>query len=235
MLIKKIVSVFFVLFLSVFSFAEAQEVSQKKPIVICYDAEGKLASFEKLNADLATFVETHILSVTSYGKDTTVCKVVKKPREMFVQDSLAKAKRIEVLNAMIGKPAKDFTLVDLNNKKIELSKLKGKVVVVNFWFTGCPPCIEEIPELNKLATSYNKSKVKFLAITFDKADAVRNFQKVHDFKFQILADAKKVTEDYNIMLYPTTFVIDKSGIIRLAINSDKNIEANLKGAISTYL
>ncbi|WP_214226134.1 TlpA disulfide reductase family protein [Pedobacter sp. B4-66] len=235
MIIKTIASVLFVLFLCMFSLAEAQEVSQKKPIVICYDAEGKLASLEKLNADLATFVETHILSVTNYGKDTTVLKVVKKSREMFVQDSLAKAKRIEVMNAMIGKPAKDFTLVDLNNKKIALSNLKGKVVVVNFWFTGCPPCIEEIPELNKLATSYNKSKVKFLAITFDKEDTVRNFQKDHEFKFQILTDAKKITEDYNIMLYPTTFVIDKTGVIRSAINSDKNIGTTLKRAINTYL
>lgn len=221
----------FLLFLLTASFVEAQEISQKKPKTIFYDVEGKPASLDKINADLTTYIRTHILNETKYGSDSTVYRIIKKPRRMFVEDSLANAKRIDALNAMVGKPAKNFTLIDLNNKKIELSQLKGKVVVINFWFSQCSPCIEEIPELNILTSMYNKSKVSFLAITYDNADTVRSFQKNHGFKFQILTDAKKVTEDYRIIEYPTTLVIDKYGIIRLAINNDKNVRSIIKGAI----
>lgn len=174
-----------------------------------------------------------------YGGDSTVYRVVRKPRKVFVEDSLATVKanikRIDALNAMIGKPARNFTLTDLNNKKVELMDFKGKIVVINFWSRRCLPCIEEIPELNKLTSMYDKSKVSFLAITYDDAITGRTFQKKHDFKFRILADAKKVTEDYGILMYPTTLVIDRSGIIKFAINNDKNIGSIIKGTLNDLL
>ena len=60
------------------------------------------------------------------------------------------AENKENLDALLNKPAPDFTLKDLTGKKWRLSQLKGKTVVLNFWFTTCPPCIQEIPDLNEL-------------------------------------------------------------------------------------
>jgi peroxiredoxin len=109
--------------------------------------------------------------------------------------------------------------------------LQLEIVVLNFWFTKCTPCIDEIAELNKLTSMYKNSKVRFLAITFDKAQAVQNFQKEHGFKFELLPDAKMVTDDYGIKRFPQTMVIDKAGIIRLAINNDEHIFSKVKDTI----
>lgn len=178
---------------------QAQETTQKKAKIIFYDAENKPASLDKVNADLEKYVLTHLLAEMRYSDDSIVYRVEKKPREMMIADSIARASRLARFKALIGTMAKDFTLTDLNGKQVKLSSLKSNVVVINFWFTGCPPCVEEIPQLNKLTSMYNKSGVKFLAITFDKPEIVRNFQKDHDFKFQLLADAKNVVDDYSII------------------------------------
>lgn len=152
---------------------------------------------------------------------------------MLLQDSIRNDNRLAELKALEGTLAKDFTLNSLNGKKFKLSKLKGKIVVLNFWFTRCFPCIDEIADLNKLAAMYNNSEVIFLAITFDKAQDVRVFQKEHKFKFHLLPDAKIVTDDYGIKLYPRTMVIDKTGTIKLAINTDENILKKVKKAIDS--
>lgn len=224
------------LFLSLFSMVlsvKAQQTTQKKAKIIFYDAENKSATMDKFNADLKKYVLTHLLSRRQYGEDSTVYIVKKKPREMIIADSIAEASRLAKFKALIGTMAKDFNLTDLNGKQVKLSGLKGKVVVLNFWFTGCPPCVEEIPQLNKLTSIYNKSRVKFLAITFDKSEVVRNFQKDHDFKFQLLTDAKDVIDDYGINLFPGTIIVDKSGIIRLAINSDVDLVNKIKHKIDS--
>lgn len=212
---------------------QAQESAQKKPKIIFYDADNKLATIDKFNADLKKYFATHLSSERRFNNDSVVYKVEKMPREMHVKDSLANIDRLAGLKALQGTPAKDFTLTDLAGKTIKLSRLKGKIVVLNFWFTGCTPCIDEIAELNKLTSMYKNSKVRFLAITFDNAQAVRTFQKEHVFKSEILPDAKIVTDDYGIKRFPQTMVIDKAGIIRLAINNDKDILDNVKNTIDS--
>ena len=212
---------------------QAQETAQKKPKIIFYDVDNKPASLDKLNADLKKYVATHLLSERKYGNDSTVYRVKKMPKEMLLKDSIDNVNRLNKLKALEGTAAEDFTLTDLNGKELKLSKLKGKIVVLNFWFTGCTPCIDEIIELNKLTSMYKNSKVRFLAITFDKAQAVRTFQEEHDFKFDLLPDAKIVTDAYGIKLFPQTMVVDKAGIIRLAINNDKDILDKLKHTIDS--
>ena len=210
---------------------QAQESAQKKPKIIFYNADKKLATIDKFNADLKKYFATHLSSERRFNNDSVVYKVEKMPKEMLLKDSMANVDRLAALKALEGTAAKDFTLNDLAGKSINLSKLKGKIVVLNFWFTGCTPCIDEIAELNKLTSMYKNSKVRFLAITFDKAQAVRAFQKEHNFKFELLPDAKMVTDDYDIKRFPQTMVIDKAGIIRLAINNDEHILSRVKEAI----
>ena len=111
-----------------------------------------------------------------------------------------------------GIPAPDFETKDINGNTIKLSDLKGKIVVLNFWFTTCPPCIMEIPELNKIASKYKKSGVEFLAITFDDKNKVTNFLKEHPFYYTPISDSKLVRK-YGISGFPTSILIDKEGKI----------------------
>ena len=102
----------------------------------------------------------------------------------------------------------------LDNKTIELSKLKGHVVVLNFWFTRCGPCIEEIPGFNKLVEFYNNNKnVTFISLTYDSSEMVREFLKQHPFKFNNVADNDEVRRN-NFKLFgvwPYTIIISQEG------------------------
>ncbi|HFS66891.1 MAG TPA: TlpA family protein disulfide reductase [Flavobacteriia bacterium] len=109
-----------------------------------------------------------------------------------------------------GEAAPDFEATDIEGNTYKLADLKGKIVVLNFWFTTCPPCIMEIPELNKIASKYKKNGVLFLAVTFDNKEKVTNFLKEHPFYFKIITDAKLVKK-YGIIGFPTSILIDKEG------------------------
>ena len=107
--------------------------------------------------------------------------------------------------------------------------LKGKPVVINFWFTSCAPCISEMRALNVLREKYKNSDVVFLAITFDKKTAVLNFLKKHFFNFTIVPDA--MTYCYKMTsIYPITLFVDRDGMIRYAehlIPSSRDPETSL--------
>lgn len=106
-------------------------------------------------------------------------------------------------------PAKPFTLVDLNNNTYDLQKLKGKIVVINFWFTKCKPCVAEIPELNNLVDKYSGKDVVFLGITFDNKKTLEKFLAKKEFKYNIIPDAMKIINENEIKSFPANIIIDK--------------------------
>jgi len=91
-------------------------------------------------------------------------------------DSLESEKR-EPLNSLLNKPAPAFNLRDLDGKDWTLNSLRGKIVVLNFWFTTCLPCIKEMPELNALVAAYSDMPVIFLALTFNNREQVKAFHE----------------------------------------------------------
>lgn len=108
-----------------------------------------------------------------------------------------------------------FKINNMQGEEVELESLKGKVVVMNFWFINCRPCVEEMPELNSLVKQYKNNKdVVFLAITHDKKANVETFLKKKAFNYQILPDAQKIMDDYIVMGFPTNIVLDKKGDIQ---------------------
>jgi len=98
---------------------------------------------------------------------------------------------------------------------IELSKLKGRVVVLNFWAIGCNPCVREIPELNKLVELYSGKKITFISLADDKSLSLKKFFKKHSFKYLTIADSERImNETFKLMsIYPYTIIIDKEGKI----------------------
>ena len=118
--------------------------------------------------------------------------------------------------ATVGKPAPDFTLVDLQGKTWTLSELKGQVVFVNFWATWCPPCRAEMPSMQRLYTMLPKDNFKMLAIlSQDDPALARNFAAKLGISMPILDDqANNIGPKYGLTGVPETFIVDKNGVLR---------------------
>jgi len=129
-----------------------------------------------------------------------------------------------------GKPAPDFTLKTLDGKKISLSDLKGKVVLVNFWATWCPPCREEMPLFERVYRKYKDKGFEILAISTDSSvDPIKKFVKEFKVSFPVLLDDGKVSNLYSIQGLPTSFLIDREGkVVKVRLGKYKEIERDLK-------
>ena len=106
----------------------------------------------------------------------------------------------------------DFTLADLQSKAWHLSDLKGKVVLLNFWATWCPPCRKEMPDLQALYDKYKDQGLVVLAIDDEEAAKVTPFLAERKISYPVLLDpGRKVNELYRIEGIPKTFVYDRNG------------------------
>lgn len=116
----------------------------------------------------------------------------------------------------VGDTAFDFALEDLSGRTVRLSDFRGKVVLVDFWATWCPPCREEIPGFVDLHAKYRARGVEFVGISFDQsADPVRRFVRSFGIEYPIVFGTPDVAMAYGgVDAIPTTFVIDREGRIR---------------------
>ena len=110
-------------------------------------------------------------------------------------------------------PAPTFTLTDINGQSYDLATLRGKVVVVNFWFIKCAPCQQEMPALKQLTVEYRANPdVVFISLAREDADRLRRYvANKGDFGFAVLPLPQPLAKEFGITGYPTTAVIDKSG------------------------
>lgn len=112
-----------------------------------------------------------------------------------------------------GTAFRKFKLKDMEGRKYNLHDLKGKVVVINFWFINCPPCKMEIPHLNKLVKEFSPGEVVFLAVALDNYEELRSFLKTTPFEYNIIDGGRFFAEDNGVTSYPTHVVLDKEGKI----------------------
>ena len=111
--------------------------------------------------------------------------------------------------------AANFTLTDLNEKVHKLSDYRGKVVILNFWATWCPPCRFELPLMEKAYHILKKQDVIMLAINVgENADTIFDFTADYPVTFPLLLDQdSSVTKKYPVVGLPTSFIIDPAGRI----------------------
>ncbi|MCH5715653.1 TlpA family protein disulfide reductase [Niabella hibiscisoli] len=103
-------------------------------------------------------------------------------------------------------------MVDINGNKLKSKDLKGKVLVINYWFINCKPCRMEMPELNELVKEYKDSaNVKFIGISLDDRASIKDFVKLSPFNYQLVADGQTAAHQYGITSYPTHAIIDGDG------------------------
>lgn len=116
-----------------------------------------------------------------------------------------------------GEPeAPDFTLSGPDGKPVTLSSLRGKVVLLNFWATWCPPCREEMPSMETLYQAFKgRSDFVMLAVSSQETKAtVDQFLKKTPYNFPILLDTRgEVSSMYSVSAIPTTYLIDARGIV----------------------
>ena len=115
-----------------------------------------------------------------------------------------------------GSYAPDFQLKDLNGNKVLLKDFRGKVVLLNFWASWCPACREEMPSLEVIYKDYKDKGFEILAIDImEDRKMVETFMEKMGLSFAALLDSDgKVSNDYRVVAIPTTFVIDRRGIIQ---------------------
>ncbi len=132
------------------------------------------------------------------------------------------ASEIPAETAGVGTPtdksiAPDFTLTSTDGKAIRLSDYRGKVVVLDFWATWCPPCKAEIPDFIKLYSQYKSNGLQMLGVSLDEGGLkdVVPFMKDHGMNYPVVLGTEEVVSAYGgIRGIPTTFVIDKKGYVR---------------------
>jgi peroxiredoxin len=117
-----------------------------------------------------------------------------------------------------GQPAPDMTLRDLQGKKIQLSKLKGKDVLVVFWATWCGPCNREVPHLIELRKKYAHKKLEIIAISNESAAHLKRFAQKKKINYSVVSPGKVAMPApfSKVRSIPTMFFIDKKGTVKLA-------------------
>ncbi len=116
----------------------------------------------------------------------------------------------------VGEIAPDFTLKDLDGNLVRLSDLRGNVVFINFWATWCPPCRAEMPEIEAVHQEYKDKGVVVLGVDISEPEStVRQYIQQGGFSWAIVLDGTgEVARDYQIAAIPTSFFLDREGIIR---------------------
>ena len=143
---------------------------------------------------------------------------------VYQQDKAVKYKA--VMNSKIkvfygNKIPSPITLLDSEGKSVVLDNFTGKVTVVNFWATWCPPCVEEIPSLNRLREKMKDKKFELISINYaESSQTIEQFLKRINVEFPVLLDKDGlVSTKWNVIAFPSTFIIGPDGKIQYGINA----------------
>ena len=131
----------------------------------------------------------------------------------------------------------DFTLLDLDNNEISLSDFKGKIVVINFWGTWCPPCRAEIPDFVEAYNEYKDRGVQFLGIGLDEAENLKAFAEEYNISYPILIDGSidTISSKWRINFIPTTYIVNENGKVVVPPNVGMMTKKQLIDAVEEWL
>jgi cytochrome c biogenesis protein CcmG, thiol:disulfide interchange protein DsbE len=123
----------------------------------------------------------------------------------------------------VGDKAPDFSIRTETGKTITAADFGGKVLVLNFWATWCPPCVEEMPSLNRFAATMKDSGVVVLAVSIDKNEkAYKQFVQRIRPAFETAYDPDaNISSGYGTFKWPETYVIDRNGKVRQKLISNQ--------------
>lgn len=119
------------------------------------------------------------------------------------------------------RPAPDYALVDARGSDHELAESLGRVTLVNFWATWCPPCVHEIPSMNRLAAAYDEREFAIVSINFrEEPEHILQFMREVAVDFPVLMDEDgQVSREWGVFAFPSSFILDRQGRIRYTVNT----------------
>ena len=137
---------------------------------------------------------------------------------------------------LVGSPAPEIVLKDLQGRDVKLSDLRGKVVLVNFWATWCKPCKEEMPAMQ---ASYDKLRDKgFVVLAVNELEdtaRVAEHIRTHGHTFEVVMDHNnQVANKYGVVGLPASFLIDPQGIVRERISGSLLTESRIEEMVQRY-
>ncbi|MFN0085551.1 MAG: redoxin domain-containing protein [Blastocatellia bacterium] len=156
-------------------------------------------------------------------------------REIYLQEKGAPDEFAAWLERKSGRPGSkaeskkgfpEFQAVSLKGVSYDLASLRGKVVVLNFWYIGCGPCKAEMPDLNRLVKENAGREIVFLAPALDDAESLRAFLKEAAFDYEIIPDSQSLTNRLEIKAFPVHCVLNQDGEVELMLRGggEKNVE-----------
>jgi peroxiredoxin len=190
----------------------AQEATSPKTSVLdakqidVRDSSGKQMKFEEWSRLVVS--GKYELKVNQAGNGGTLQKV---PDSLYKKKMMSMPYPGESSSFVTGTVPESFSTRTIAGKKVDLGRLKGKVVVLNFWFVNCPPCRQEIPELNQLTREFANKEVVFLGIALDDQAQLEEFIKGIPFDYQLIASGSSIASQYGVRAYPTHAVLGKDG------------------------
>jgi peroxiredoxin len=211
---------FAVLTLSAANATNAQAVaSTPKPAVpstIFRDSDGNLISNNE-------FVDIRMANF--HYKDATVTKILDDGTVEFRLQKIPQE----------GMNAPDFSVKDIHGDEVNSADLKGKVVVLNFWFIGCPACIAETPKLNELKAKFaDEPDAVFLALTYEPSGKVKHYLSRERFDYRVAGDADEAMKKFVFSGYPKNIVIGRDGKIvywRSPVHAWEKFESVIRGEL----
>ena len=169
---------------------------------------GKSAFFKKISTG------DYLPLLLNSKKKTYKLFKINTPVDIYISSVLSNIGNEEYNNFQWeGKPMPFFHLKDLQGNEFDRILIKGKILVLNFWFIHCISCVQEMPELNKLVAQYKDRKdIHFLGIALDKEDSLKKFIKKNKFDYQIIADTTlRLYKTLGIYGFPAQVLVDKKG------------------------
>jgi thiol-disulfide isomerase/thioredoxin len=181
----------------------------------CY-SQNKNITFLNNKGDTTTFELHHAFQVSGkyksvYDRKTNTRSLIPYPAGEFEKE-LAKTERKTVLKDKLGDDFPEFEVIDINGVKYSMPELKGKVIVVNFWFIGCAPCEMERPELNDIYTSFKDNPdVVFLSFARNNKEQLNKFLAKRPFLYPVVPLDEELTVKFDIKGYPQNQIIGRDG------------------------
>ncbi|RZK41160.1 MAG: TlpA family protein disulfide reductase [Pedobacter sp.] len=201
---KKTICLFSLILIAKFGFSQAKVYQAPNGKLLSDDTyqKAKVSSLERMGS---TYEIDEVLTLLKTTKDSIIYA--------FKWDFLTSEMRLErkIEKGLIGRK------LELEYLKFLVTDDRGKIdrrkpTLVNFWFTSCPPCIEELPALEELRAKFAE-KINFLAVTFDTKDKVQQFLKDHKFDFTHIVDEHNFIKSLGFSGYPKTFLLNKDGVL----------------------